>query len=126
MKRPFLCVLLLLLAFSTWGWGYKLAIESQGAGQICLVAESKMADIPSREVATYMAGESTLLYDNPEEYTVLIVVQADPAHMMQVEIWYLDTYGKPMDEIPEKLILQGPAAAVRLRHPLARIPEGVL
>jgi hypothetical protein len=85
-----------------------------------------MSDIPSREVATYMAGESILLYDNPEEYTVLIVVQANPDNMMQVEIWYLDTQGEPMDEIPERLILQGTAAAVRLRHPLARLLGGVL
>jgi len=126
MKRPLLCVLLLLLACSAWGWGYKLAIKSQGAGQICLVAESKMADIPSREVATYMAGESTLLYDNLEEYVVVIVVQADPDNMMQVEIWYLDAQGKPIDEIPERLILQGTAAAVRLRHPLARLLGRVL
>jgi len=126
MKRLFVTCLLLLFAFSAWGYGYRLVIDSQGEGRVQLVAESQVNAAGGWQQADFGTGETELLYENDEEYVVLGIALSDPATLVKVEIWYLDADGEPVTELPEKLIFQGKAVVTRLCHPLARIPPGVL
>ena len=114
MKRSLLCVLLLLLAFSAWSLGYQVIVGSEGKGHVGLCTEGE--DFGTR--GDFDVGSWWLSYQNDAEYVTLVVVLDNPAHTVQIEVWYYDDNGDRVAGEQEKLTLQGGVVVLRLRHPL--------
>jgi len=116
-RRPpllILCVLLLLLACSAWSLGYQVIVGSEGKGHVGLCTEGE--DFGTR--GDFDVGSWWLSYQNDAEYVTLVVILDNPAHTVQIEVWYCDGNGDRMAGEQEKLTLQGGFVVLRLRHPL--------
>jgi hypothetical protein len=114
MKRSLLCVLLLLFACSAWSLGYQVIVDSEGKGHVELCTEGE----DTGTHGFFDVGAWWISYDNDAEYVTLVVVLDNPAHTVQIEVWYCDGNGERMAGEQEKMALQGGFVVLRLRHPL--------
>jgi len=123
MKRSLLCVLLLLLAFSAWGHGYKITIDAQVPYKLYFADEAGLREDTEPDSRIGGVGVSVWIYHEDAEYMVLLIAIAEPA-LIRIDLAYLDSEDRPLAGKPVRLSIEGTFGGLRVKHP-CWCPAGV-
>ncbi len=120
VKRLSVVLALLMVCVAvSWGYGYKVTIQTAGPCEIFFVDESALESVSEHDRrALAEAGEAELFYRSDAEYMILLIDIAEPGALVRVEIAYLDGEDKPLESRPVKFVVEGLFGGLRVKHPL--------